>query len=906
MEDLQQSDAAHGVRQQPRVQIINYSSGFEDLWSRALDSEGAPLGDVTDLILLWEGEARTDAADAKLLPHLTPLDWALLYSIRASDEGAKGGVSIHIVDLSGAQFRDAYAIRQRHQWLVEMPWVGLYGALSPPELAQMYHRKSYRPLHSSTDIARSLLRPSRDNGAEFEFNASHDLARLPRIRDVRLRARLTDLLVAWAASLPNSRDHHDLNNIVGPAILTGSADGGASYAIAKKVIALPWWEAGAKEFRATGLFPWNQSAQWFDRKLSVLVVDDDVHKGWGQFVQQVFGDPDPARASIRLLDNAEELVSFLETSAVYDRRDYCASLSSQAEDGLATAEIVFLDLRLTPDDDALSRQSSRLLKIVDRFDAVVSPAWDYINDEDVQLVREWCGNQSVGDPDFVRDKARLLLPMLLSLALPLTPIVLFSSTGQTWIKSRLKPYQNILTGFEKPRILAGYDAIASALDALRDALSFNAIPMLRLRLRLAHAQAAIRIADAARASAGKVAGDHIEVYADETEPVGGGSIVSGVVVAGFENRGAANRLQNTLYGEFLKTDDRRVWAALAMEGGAKKGKFDKGSSLKGNKKRATAQVAELLGLLDAARCRKDCAWSVVATAGKQGPLSLAALPSLRHFPDVGLDEALRFNIEFTLFALLPYLTLDKRPRTVALHLPTRRVVVDRGSSRQELIDRGRVQKALPLCDAFQIRGIEQADARVEWSLFTYDTSGKGTEEWNNVFPLVRAWLSAWPDLSAPKPQVEVVAIRATKLGRATSAGISKSEASRRRLVHDIADWACSASTSGGDHLRKSLIECDVIRNWILPDDADSFAHTSQQLMSALRVAQVNRVSESRDAIQLILRAGRVSTCDAALLDSPAASAQRLLLWALRETIETASGETLLSMLAVADASLDSD
>lgn len=885
---------------QSLIRIVNYSSDFEDLWCRALDTDEPPFGELTDLVVLWDGQGQSEPSDAMLLPHLTPLDWALLYSIRACDGPARGGVSIHIVDLTGAQFREAYAIRQRHQWLAEMPWVGLYGALTPAELTRMHHRKGYRTLYSSTDIAKSLLRPARGSEAGYEFNASHDLARLPRAGNGRLRARLTDLLAAWANSLPNSRDHHDLNNIVGPAILTGSVDGDTSYAMAKKVIALPWWEAGANEFRATGLFPWKESAQWFDRKLSVLVVDDEVHKGWGQFVQQVFGDPDPARACIRLLDNAEELVSFLEASAVYDRRDYCASLSSPADEGQATAEIVFLDLRLTQDDDALRRQSSRLLEVVDRFDDVASPAWEYINEEDVQLVREWCRTQSADDLGPARDKARLLLPMLLSLALPLTPIVLFSSTGQSWIKSRLKPYQNILTGFEKPRILAGFEAIASALDALRDALADDAIPMLRLRLRLAHAQAAIRVADAARASAGKVVGDHIEVYADETEPVGGGSIVSGVVVAGYESRGAANRLQNTFYREFVKADDRRVWAALATKGGATKGKFDKGSAVKGNKKRASAQVAELKGLLDAAKCRRDCAWSAVATAAKQAPLSLGPLPSIRHFPDLGLDEALRFNIEFTLFALLPYLTWDMRPRTVALHLPTRRVVIDSASSTQELSVRGRVQEALPLCEAFQIRGLAQGESRVEWSLFTYDTSGKGTEEWNNVFPLVRAWLAAWQEPSASKPRFDVVAIRATKLGRATGKGIDKSEAGRRRLVHDIADWACSAATSGGDDLRQNLIDSDVIQNWILPDHTDGFAQTSQQLMAALRVAHVSGVCESRDAIQLVLRAGRVSTCDSALLDSPAAAAQRLLLWALSETLERASGETLLSMLAVAD------
>jgi hypothetical protein len=193
-----------------------------------------------------------------------------------------------------------------------------------------------------------------------------------------------------------------------------------------------------------------------------------------------------------------------------------------------------------------------------------------------------------------------------------------------------------------------------------------------------------------------------------------------------------------------------------------------------------------------------------------------------------------------------------------------------------------------------------------WGVFTYDAAGEGSMEWNNVFPLVRAWLAAWPSLFRTKRSIDVIAVRAAKLGRAERRGISKDEASRRRLIHDIADWACSAATAGGEPLRDVLSEANVIQNWILPDDADSFIDTSRPLMSALRAAEVDPTSESRDALQLILRAVRVSTCDPALLNSPAASAQRVLLWQLRETLGRASGETLHSMLAIAEAGPDGE
>lgn len=892
----------------PSIRLVNYNSDFEDLWCRALDTDEPPFGDLTDLVVLWEGPSQSEPSDAMLLPHLTPLDWALLYSIRVCDGSVRGGVSIHIVDLTGAQFREAYAIRQRHQWLVEMPWIGLYGALTPAEMARMHHRRSYRPLYSSTDTARSLLRAARDSGAGYEFNASHDLARLPRTRDVGLRARLTDLLVAWAASLPNSRDHHDLNNIVGPAILTGSVDGDTNFAMAKKVTALPWWEVGAKEFRTTGLFPWNQSAQWFNRKLSVLVIDDEVDKGWGEFVQQVFGDPGAVPASISLLDNADDLVSFLETSADFKRRDYCASLSARDEMGKVPAEIIFLDLRLTQDDDALRRQSLRLLKITDRFKDIDSPAWRYIDGDALDQVRLWCGKEFSGDPNLAKDKARLLLPMLLALALPLTPIILFSSTGQTWIKGRLKPYQNILTGFEKPRILAGYDAIASALDALSDALTYTAIPMLRLRLQLAHAQAAVWVAENARRSVAMIAGNHIEIYADETEPRGD-SIFSGLVVAGFDNAAAADRLQAVFEAEFDKDTDRKVWAGKKEPGGRLfAGAFGKGTDIKVDERVSCRQAGDLKSIVDLARCRTDSSWSVVATGASSVRQQLGKTPSLRQFPDRSLDAAIHFNLEFALFALLPYLATNNSKKTVAIHLPTRRCFVVNAPTEDQLHFNDVVERSRRLCRAFQVRGsmhFNRTYGDWDWGVLTYDaTSGpdRGMEV-NNVFPLVRGWLAGWSQLFAAKPTIDVVAIRATKLNDAVSFGITVDDAKRRRLIHDLADWACSAATSGGDNLRKALSDSQVIQNWILPDNAIEFSHTSLQLMAALRVASSDRAPdfESRDALRFVLRARRVSACDDSLLTDDSAFGQRVLLWALRDTLASATGKTLLSLLALADA-----
>jgi hypothetical protein len=902
---------------QPFIRIFNYSRDFEDLWCRALITDDPPFGELTDLVVLWDGQSQSGLAGTMLLPHLTPLDWALLYSIRACDGPARGGVSIHIVDLTGALFREAYAIRQRHQWLVEMPWVGLYGALTPAEMARMHHRKGYGPLYSNGDTGGSLLRPARGSGVGFEFNASHGLARLPRKPDVRLRERLTDLLGAWAASLPNSRDHHDLNNIVGPMLFNELiADHRMeARAVHQKIQCLPWWGTLRESLPSDGIFDWSRRDQWFKRPLSVVVVDDQVKAGWGDFVNLIFGNPDAASADIVCWDSPKELVEFLATRAQFGVRDFSSAVRLQRSEKPDRPEIVFLDLRLTGSDGELKEQARKLCTIArSRLHTVKRPAWKVVDPIELERIARWCDGQRVDDVERAKDGARLLLPMLLAQALPLTPIIMFSSTGKSWIKEHLKQYRNIITGFEKPRVLGGRDTAQIALDALQAALA-NSVGMMRLRLQLAHVQKAV--AKDVRPS--PMLGQHVEIYADEWGLAAGSEgepslIGSGIAFCGFSSREVANKLQARFYKEFEKDDaslaepaTRVVWMPRNPNPPALEEFVDTASRARNPNwiepapvalsKRfvdvhdVTRQVELLADFLDpvvpASNRGSWTAVSTFATDRTQEP----GVRTLRGFPDRALDQLLRFNIEFALFVLIPYLSnqMQRHAVTVGLYVPTRVAKLgDRDQARE-------------LSRAFQLGQIFGD------GLKTYDASkpeANPGQRFNTVFPVVRGWLAEWCSVSAPEPKMEIVAVRSASLvSDGTPYMANANDARDRRFFHEVADWVCTAAKPRGpakalqDQLRHELERRQIFNTWMKSSDhTGAFSGTLLVLMAALRNFDSGDAALSNvESLRLVVRAKAIAEVDDSLFETDALP-QRLLLWALRSVVNDASGNVLMSAM----------
>jgi hypothetical protein len=875
--------------------------------------------DIADLVLVWDEKPLSDSSrDAMLAPHLTPLDWALVYSIQACRNGW-GCPSIHIIDIAGRSNREDYAIIHRHQWLAEMPWVAIYSSISVEEQPSLRRdRLAYRPLTAGRTEARGLLARAMDN--RLELNVDHGIARIAPNSRAPLAA-LERLLESWAATLPQIRDHHDLNNIIGPALLTGLPTNASPElrAIVQKVRALPRWSeaAGGKPLRMKGLWSQPPSKHLFGRKPSVVIVDDCV-KEWLPLVRSIFFGSPPAGpdntgnlANFYEVGNADKLVTYLQ-KATFHRRSYGGTVSSALGGSDEAPEIIFLDLRLTDDAKSLKSQSKTLLAIAERLNQEPATlAWPAVGVRHLAEVREWCADDAATAFSPQADRARLLLPMLLALALPLTPVVLFSSTGQPWIKELLRPYRNVLTRFEKPRVLAGPGSVVTSIVGLIDALALQAMPLLRLSTRLACVQSAIRVAERMRESLRQSEFGHFEIYADEKDDATGfglSSIISGVVIAAFKSESQAETLQQSLEQEFHKPADRRVWAThfvdrrdplfnelstrgvrfdgVSSKGGWFTGLFKKGSHLtKNSAETQSERAAALRALLDEAL--PEGGWALIACATRVGlefEVRNAPHPSLRGFPDGPLDSAIRFNTEFSLCALIPFLTTEYGTRTVRLDFPTRwRHVKDK--RRREKYAR-----------AFQL-SIEGE------GLLTYSLNRANGGPVSSIFPLVRGWLAAWPRLFSDRANVDVVAVRATNLTIGTGHGVDAIQSTQRRLIHDLADWVCAASVADGEPLRRALLESKVFDRWILPESDADFRETAVSLMAALRIASGDRVGEyeSRDALRYIVRAGRVSRCD---LPAPAEdwslSPHHIMLWGLRSVVETASGAALLSIAGLDD------
>ncbi len=893
---------------------------FQKLWNSngfgiptVLNEQGSPK----NIIIVWDGRERQngdparqedDPAGTLLERHLTPLDWALSLSIKVLVDPAckeKRDFRISIVDLTG-KVHDEWAMRMRFQLLAEMPWVTLYAPLIPEKDGDAAgYRKGYRPM------------PTEQNGWTEELSAPGKINLAGQ--EARLR-NLEELAKQWVASLTQSEDHHDVNNVIGADILSmpNQRRVGVFGAFLTR---LEW---SGQETESLGKWePWDASVvrtKLFKNALNVLVVDDQLAQGWGRFVCRLLGnskyngahcgkekftklnETPGGRSQVEVHGclGPDPLLRFLEDRAVFDKREYGSNVMG--------TEIILLDLRLYPKTQDAKTHARRLLKVVNTR-AQGSLAWKPIDSEEIGRIRGWCepNDQGVGNPGphvHVVDEALLLLPRLLALALPLTPIILFSSTGRPWIRERLKPYQNIFTGFEKPRVLVDKELVNGSIDALRKGLS-KAVDMVRLRLQLAYAQYAANEEERSGIGDAQQECGHIEIYADETRTTEEG-ITSGLAVCLYPDEISANALQGTFLSELGK-DSGAVWEKES--GSAYEPGLSKGCDISRDGASCERQVQKLADLLDRSLLEghKRKLWSVVATRVPawtppvNNPVSLAA------FPDGPLDDALRFNLEFTLYVLIPRLLGDSFSGSVQIHLPTRVVSYDVG--------RGDAVFIKKLCEAFDLGKPMYRRGDGSWLVPTASLgNARSGGALGSAFPLVRGWLHEWRHVSNPSAE-RIVQIRMATLRSNTRGDITRVEATNRRLFHDVADWACTASGQLHDRehgewvwpLHLELEEQGVFCNWFISTDGQRVRKKSwyeadfrnaKALMGALKAScnPSRPGSQGNDALRFILSNGYVSNCKRRLITSEHCRQQRLILWKLRDELRFAHGGTLHSLL----------
>ncbi len=954
---------------QNQIAIYDYCDGedFEKLWSLGTNRLGNPH--IIHIIIVWDGRGWSDDRNENLLaPHLTPMDWALAFSIKVLSNNSATDASIHIVDLTGEEHDKEWTMRMRHQLLVEMPWVKLYAPLTPEKDGKPVRiRQGYNPIvaptpsnggspallealsdaskcpnlsgdtparegtnegnqqppestksHGLYKRLRALLRlklppesssndstfaPSEgtnekiqsmkpsvetpnpeapsDGNQQLKLNPSGETLKDAKTPDSR--NRLITLAKQWGASLTQSNDHHDINNVIGPSFLGKKLQvDGLRRAFH---IRLLWCDP---EISRAGIKQWQPKPTLRDilffKPLSVIIVDDHLEE-WGEFICKLlnkkFHKPehycnsefkkiseDNSDINIYGCTGPDPLIKFLEERAKFEYRDFTQQTKCRGNEDEIYPEVILLDLRLP---NLNKEKVKKLLKIIPKKTEKL--AWPEIRKEEIESIEKWCNGKS--NDDQAADKALLLLPRLLAMALPLTPIILFSATGQTWIKETLKSYQNIFTGFEKPRVLSNPEVVENSIAALHEGLD-KAIKMMRLRLQLAHAQKAVKIADNKRCQNG-ISDHHIEIYADETGKIQEG-IASGVAFCVFSSEDKADKLQEKLENY----DDSRNSSSNDKGIGANinAGNFEliKAEGAKDDKIRT---LAKLLNDVDIKNCQRQF-WSVIWT--KMQSEEIGSDVSLGTFPDSPLDSALRFNLEFSLFVLIPYLSSNFAGE-VSIYLPTRDVDLDRG----RLSNR--------LADAFDLL---IPDYNKEKMIRTWP--------FGSAFPIVRGWLQEWGYGDSPvyekikKIKMTTLGDKDNKIKRRDKNGNYYGETDYDcetgkypRLFHGIADWVCKVTPRKQP---RSSLERDGLfpsPNWFVSED-EKTTEGGRKLMQALKASVLRSGNGSKDrdsdALRLLLENSYVGKCKAELLNDESCSQQRLILWALRKELDDATGQSL--------------
>lgn len=879
------------------------------------------LRDKTEIIVVWPELRDTETIspnDALLKKNLTPLDWALAFSIRMLNGNRPPSLSIHIIDLALNHLNeDNWGTRMRYQLLADMPWVKLFAPLN------LNSNRSF-------PICESIISTKTDDKC-YEVPLFIEDNEIKGSWKVNAKAchpiwsdsknQLKYLSRQWKAFLSLSDNYHDVNNILGPELLTGED----SQVILKKAFLtrLLWSGEDLKSYKEwTSWDSTNAIISLYNRKFSLLVIDDQLDQGWGQFVCKLIGSTSKSanliedkfsqlnveNDKVRMMGclGSRPLIEFL-TSANFKNRNYFDQVV-YFDDEVISPEIIMLDLRLYSGQEKAKKQALLLIDIANKVNLIpdVNLAWSKIPNNELSRILEWCNGST--EHANASDEALLLLPRLLALALPLTPIILFSSTGQAWIRERLKPYRNVFTGFEKPRVLSNPDSIKTSIAALHDALD-KAVAMLRLRLQLAHAQKAIQIASDERPEeAARLIDQHIEIYADETRTLEEG-IISGMAVCIFPDIQVEENLQKKLISEFLTQGV--VWAKI--EGSGNNPKLKKGSAIHKDSQQCSDQVYIVEELLNGVGLSSDLRkfWSVVSIKVLSQKMNIKDV-SVASFPDAPLDEAIRFNLEFILFALIPYIAQDNwyQRGNICINIPTRVVPFPHGD-RSQLTGLGE-----KFCDSFNLGGsiCEIIDKKNDTACVKIPTANLSASNIGTAFPLIRGWLHSW-NRAGIDISCRISKIKMAKLSSENNKGETKpitlADAKGMRLFHDVADWICTASTPGvGKELRECINKKSIFKNWFLSTDTEPISNgplqwfeedtkNSLALMRALNMSlSVETPHNSRsDILRLILKSSYVSICEDRLLGEYCAQ-QRLILWRMKNDLSTVTGNELHALLPI--------
>lgn len=873
------------------------------------------------LVVIWDGTNKINERHAGVLSrHLTPMDWALAFSIFLLREHNQDipELSVHIVDVTGSFHEDIWSMQLRHSLLAQMPWVRLYAPLVPESKPGTIarHRGGYNPILSCEESDAPLLLETSGSKFRQAFRGTLGIQSGNLPGDLE---KLVSLNKQWAAAVTQSYDHHDLNNLVGPAMFT--KDTHSLGQLQRCLITRMKWceDRLSKKLDLGDLIPSELKNGWEAR---FLLVDDHINEGWGRFLCELMGAASgkclpPKSTQFERIDEsadgglevhgsltADPLFDFLTELDVagFDERNYSRKLlMDQTSD---RSEVIFLDLRLYETIDNERTFAEEWLCLAQKVNRLNKLAWPRFDDDELAGIGDWISKKDSGHEH--QENAILLLPRLLALALPLTPIILFSATGKARMKEKLKSYGNIFTGFEKPRIVNDPRSLEESIAALGEALSVSKrMSDVRRRLETGQLAAAKMDNSLVRLVQPKTASNfHVEVYADEVgekhfEEYADGakqikeSITSGFAVRVFDDRYEERVLQEDFQKQHENTAEKEVaavWARYLDKSGNKKGaRLPKGSAILNYTREETVKkrVDALSNVL-----KEQVPWFVVATRVELENRGITSDLSLATYRETSLNKALRHNTEFALYVLIPYILGDPQSGfngSVSMHFATR------------VIDLGDRSFGKTVARSFSLRHPTRLEIEIKGrrkiKIWTPIENKVRTYDEGSAFHLVGSWLSSWPTEKSVADQC-IKEVTTTNLTNGTEYGITEEQASERRLVHDIADWVCSAVNNWNSSLRKILSEKIIPNgNWLVSGFGDNGCHRgkdwSKDTQNALKLMDSLRNSNEIAALRKLLEVPYIKECNPRLLTHDFCAQHRMILWRLHHQFaKEANGDTL--------------
>jgi hypothetical protein len=529
------------------IQIFDYSVAgeFEKLWK---------FEDLSARILIVWGKA---APDARLWPIdasacLSPLDWAAAYVRHCFPEQAEQAEApvkvrhwpqIMILDADTTAHASVPTLAHFHTLHEDqLPWLTVPKVPSLKDVCKWLAPTTNQVDQTTQDALTRFLREIRLNLTEVRTKGDYDRHAISNIVAPMALLGRAVIQSLHSAALEN------LMKVVG--ICSESSPGNQptnTNPLRQDAVTKP---TGTNSPATTD----DCEAEAFVKAetgdgLSVLLVDDQEHHGWTDWLRQSLPKATTVtalRSPIALVEAIKQQMEMAIGSGGKDLR-----FRFQLPGFVATANpVLFLDLRLFSGnrDAELAFYRDHLLKLIDGYflDKKGELAWPSFSSApnsafSAARLKITNGAFELESPE--HHEALTWLPRILALVDMSLPVVIFSSTGRRHIAQKLSQFGNLVVQSSKPRVHEGSGRADWAEEASRDLpISIaKARDLLRGRKR---GRQVLATQNLSIPGLNRDLINHFELYIDES--LEGSNLIIGGLFAGFASPADAQLFDDRL------------------------------------------------------------------------------------------------------------------------------------------------------------------------------------------------------------------------------------------------------------------------------------------------------------------------------------------------------------------------